>query len=532
MGAGVTDIESRAAEPPAAAGACPDCGNPLRYCDCPDAPAPVDGPPDPARRERWIEYMPLADLVPADRNPKGHRDEAIARSVSAFGYIEPVVLDERTGKLVAGHGRRSDLMSREATGEAPPDGIAVGDDGRWLVPVSRGWASRSDDQAHAAGVAINQTTILGGFDNKDLADLLSGFDDDLLSAAGFEHTDLDDLLDELGRDGSAAVDELAGDARNAGLGTLAERFGVPPFTVLDARQGYWQDRKRAWVAQGLDSQLGRSARTYAKTGQFDPVTVRLRSISDGISVFDPVLSELAYRWFCPPAGTVLDPFAGGSVRGIVAAMLGRSYTGVDLRPEQIDENSAQWAELKARSSRAMPDPRWVVGDSTMLDAHLKADDTGFDMVFSCPPFHQLERYSDDPGDLSNMDWVAFNEAHRRVIGDAVRRLADNRFAVWVVADIRDPKTGFQRNFVGETITAFIDAGCVLYNDAVLLTMASTAALRAGKQMVHSRKLCRTHQNVLVFWRGPGDPADHVDGVFGDIEAGELDPDPDPDPIIE
>jgi hypothetical protein len=39
--------------------------------------------------------------------------------------------------------------------------------------------------------------------------------------------------------------------------TLAERFGVPPFSVLDARQGYWQDRKRAWIALGIKSELGR-----------------------------------------------------------------------------------------------------------------------------------------------------------------------------------------------------------------------------------------------------------------------------------
>src|SRR5213079_1074313 len=39
--------------------------------------------------------------------------------------------------------------------------------------------------------------------------------------------------------------------------TLAEKFGVPPFSVLDARQGYWQERKRAWIALGIQSELGR-----------------------------------------------------------------------------------------------------------------------------------------------------------------------------------------------------------------------------------------------------------------------------------
>lgn len=39
--------------------------------------------------------------------------------------------------------------------------------------------------------------------------------------------------------------------------TLAERFGIPPFSVFDTRQGYWQTRKRQWLALGIKSELGR-----------------------------------------------------------------------------------------------------------------------------------------------------------------------------------------------------------------------------------------------------------------------------------
>ncbi|MGB3312861.1 MAG: DNA methyltransferase, partial [Albidovulum sp.] len=63
----------------------------------------------------------------------------------------------------------------------------------------------------------------------------------------------------------------------------------------------------------------------------------------GTSIFDPVLCEIAYRWFCPQGGTVLDPFAGGSVRGIVASQLGRAYVGIELRAEQVAANQAQAA---------------------------------------------------------------------------------------------------------------------------------------------------------------------------------------------
>jgi 1-aminocyclopropane-1-carboxylate deaminase/D-cysteine desulfhydrase-like pyridoxal-dependent ACC family enzyme len=73
----------------------------------------------------------------------------------------------------------------------------------------------------------------------------------------------------------------------------------------------------------------------------DETSRKILAAGSGTSIFDPVLCELAYRWFSAPGHTVLDPFAGGSVRGLVAAMLGRRYIGNDLRAEQIDANREQ-----------------------------------------------------------------------------------------------------------------------------------------------------------------------------------------------
>jgi hypothetical protein len=51
---------------------------------------------------------------------------------------------------------------------------------------------------------------------------------------------------------------ILGDAlTEARSGALAERFTLPPLTVLSAREGWWQDRKRAWAALGIQSELGR-----------------------------------------------------------------------------------------------------------------------------------------------------------------------------------------------------------------------------------------------------------------------------------
>jgi len=145
--------------------------------------------------ERSVTYMALDEITVAPRNPKGHDLAAIGRSVSRFGFTEPIVLDERTGRLVAGHGRLEHLRALEAEGATPPDGVTLTTTG-WTVPVIRGWASNSDEEAEAYLVASNRLTELGGWDDAALADLLSGMGDILRETAGFTDADLDLLLAE------------------------------------------------------------------------------------------------------------------------------------------------------------------------------------------------------------------------------------------------------------------------------------------------------------------------------------------------
>lgn len=216
-------------------------------------------------------------------------------------------------------------------------------------------------------------------------------------------------------------------------------------------------------------------------------------VASGTSIFDPVLCELAYRWFSPPRGKILDPFAGGSVRGIVASCLGRAYTGVEQRAEQVAANRAQ-AHIATG-----PAPVWHCGDSADIGAIAPGE---YDMLFSCPPYAFLEVYSDDPRDLSAMPYPAFLAAYRRIIAESAKLLVADSFAVFVVGEVRD-KRGNYLNFVGDTVTAFLDAGLSFYNEAILLTAVGSLPIRVGKQFAASRKLGKTHQNVLCFVKGDG-----------------------------
>lgn len=151
--------------------------------------------------ERQIKYIPLTDVRPADVNPKAHDIGSIATSILRRGFVEVPALDGRTGKLVAGHGRIEALQWLHKEGREPPEGIKTRGD-EWLVPVLHGWSSKSDADAMAYLVASNRLVEAGGWDETELERLLveigrageldgTGYDDDdvdkiLRAAAGDE----------------------------------------------------------------------------------------------------------------------------------------------------------------------------------------------------------------------------------------------------------------------------------------------------------------------------------------------------------
>jgi hypothetical protein len=279
------------------------------------------------------------------------------------------------------------------------------------------------------------------------------------------------------------------------VGPLRQRFVFPPFSVWNTVDDDWQKRRRLWLAKGIKSEEGRAGKLTFNIPMELSDGSKGNKIHSQTSIFDPVICELVYGWWCKPAGIVLDPFAGGSVRGLMASMLGFKYLGIELREEQVEANRAQVTE----TTRGDFAPRWECGDSAKLLPTLPGR---ADLVFSCPPYGNLERYSEDPADISTMRYEEFLEVYGHIIKLAVDRLRDDRFACFVVGDYRDKDTGQMRNLEGDTIRAFEAAGAEYYNGIVLINSRGSGAMRANGTFVRgARKVVKSHQNVLVFVKG-------------------------------
>lgn len=231
--------------------------------------------------DRYVDYVRLDQVQLATRNPKGHHGEGIAQSINHHGFAELPLLDERTGRLVAGHGRHEQLAAMHSAGHKPPDGVRVDDDGTWHMPVIRGWASRSDADAEAYLIGSNQWTIAGGWNDTDLAVVLGELaGQDLLELTGFTNDDLDALLAEPG-----CVEELPPVAR-----TDPDEVPEPPAEPVTKPGDLWllgphriicgDCRDHDTVAKVMDdtsinvaftSPPYASQRTYDKTSGFQPI---------------------------------------------------------------------------------------------------------------------------------------------------------------------------------------------------------------------------------------------------------------------
>lgn len=465
-----------------------------------------------------IISLNVNEITPYDNNPRinGEAVEKVANSIRDFGFTSPIIVDSKN-VIICGHTR---LKAAKLLGlQTVP--VIVAD---WL----------NAQQVKALRLADNKVGEIAQWDFDALDKELAGIFDFDMEDFGFIMEDIDTVLD----------DEES--PKESGKGSLAEKFLFAPTSVLRTTKGEWQQRKRAWYELGIAKGEGReemvSAGSLAGTvpgyysykekaekdlgrkltnkefnenyfEQYYPKDSQIKSNNSGgiLSLFDPVLCELMYHWFNVTNDTILDPFSGGSVRGVVASKTGHQYTGIDLRQEQIDANVKNAGEICNNNI-----PKYICGNSCNIIDLAKGE---YDMVFSCPPYYDLEQYSDNPEDLSNMEYEDFLKNYRQIIRDAVSMLKEDRFAVFVVGEVRNPKKGgIYWNFVPDTIKAFEDAGAHFYNEIILLTTVGSAAVRIPKMFQSARKVGKIHQNVLVFYKG--NPK-HIKANFGDVEIADV-----------
>jgi len=123
----------------------------------------------------------------------------------------------------------------------------------------------------------------------------------------------------------------------------------------------------------------------------------------------------------------------------------------------------------------------------------------FDFAFTSPPYYDLEVYSKEEGDISaKQTYIEFLQEYFEAIDGMCSLLKPKSFAAIKVSEIRNKKTGIYRNFVADTIAGFQKAGMQYWNEIILVNAIGSLPLRVRRSFEKSKKVGRTHQNILVF----------------------------------
>jgi len=407
-------------------------------------------------QEMKIKTRKISDLIRAEYNPREltkEQQNQLTDSLKRFGLVDPIIVNahkDRKNILVGGHQRMKVWESM----------------GNKTIPTVE--VNLNLEKEKELNVRLNKNT--GQFDMELLQE---HFDTTELVEWGFNDLDFMDVeIEEFNQD-EAAVKEIHN--------KLSDKFIIPPFSVLDTRQGHWQDRKRYWkelIGDNGESREGTLSEAELMTG-----------INNGVSLLDPVMAEISNLWFGIENGKTFDCFAGDSVFGYVSDSLGSTFTGIELRPEQTELNNKRLIGSKSK---------YICDDGQNVLKHIKPNSQ--DLLFSCPPYYDLEVYSDMETDASNQEtYEDFIKIIKKAFNDSIKCLKDNRFAVVVVGDIRD-KNGFYYGFPDDIKRIFNEAGVKLYNEMIIVETLGTLPQRVGRYM-NNRKIGKCHQNMLVFYKG-------------------------------
>jgi DNA modification methylase len=403
-----------------------------------------------------ITERKINELIPAEYNPRqlsSEQAEQLKASLQRFGAVDPAIINthpERKNIIVGGHQR---LKTAQSLGWETFPCVEV---------------ELDRDKERELNIRLNKNT--GGWDYDALANY---FEVEELTDWGFSD---EELFGNIEADKENTEDDVSEAHKK-----LSDIFVVPPFSVLDTRQGYWNDRKKHWktiIGDDGESREGTLSESELMSG-----------INNGVSILDPVLAEIANRWFTPDNANTFDCFAGDTVFGYVSSYLGHNFTGIELRKEQADLNNQRCKGLKAK---------YYCDDGRNVCNYLEPNSQ--DLLFSCPPYFDLEVYSDLENDASNQkDYISFIKILETAFTNAISCLKENRFAFIVVGDLRN-KNGAYYNFPQTIKDIFLAAGCVLYNELVLVEPLGTLPQRVGRYM-GTRKIGKCHQNILVFYKG-------------------------------
>ena len=264
-------------------------------------------------------------------------------------------------------------------------------------------------------------------------------------------------------------------------------YGMTPYSIWESEDPKYSNP----ILKYLKERHGQSTRenTLKSFGGAGENTVYTATTS----YFNPKLCKIVYSSYCPQNGTIFDPFSS-VVRPYVAKLMDYNYTGCEIRKDECEKindilNAGSLFETSEVSVHN-------------VDCRKFETDQKFDLIFTCPPYWNLETYSDMDSDLSNIsDYKQFISEMSTVYNKCANLMHENSYCCFVVADFRDYSEGRKLinrlvPFVSDMIRCGENSGLTLYDKVIIKKPLGTAPSRL--KLWNNRKTVRIHEELIIF----------------------------------
>jgi DNA modification methylase len=254
-------------------------------------------------------------------------------------------------------------------------------------------------------------------------------------------------------------------------GMIKKRFGFLPTSV-------WYLTKSASLMRYVNDELGNGS--YGDKNR------------KALSQFNPDVAERIIKIWSKRGDKVLDPFAG-RCRALITQYLNRKYTGYEISPKAYQQLKER---LETKRLVQFEHPAQVVNDDSR---NIDAKDE-YDLVFSCPQYWDVEDYNvayeeKTDGQLSDLhDYTAFLKDYFKIIKKCYAALKPDKYAVWVVNDIRRDKRLVP--FASDTINIFEQAGFKTHD--IIINRLNSLAVMGVRSAIDNGYTPKMHEYILVF----------------------------------
>ena len=254
--------------------------------------------------------------------------------------------------------------------------------------------------------------------------------------------------------------------------TVIDQFGWLPLSVIEPSKKSKRTWKNAYLNDGLDEQRRSDEAKYLS--------------GLGFSEFHAGLTEDIIHYWSTVDGVVVDPFAGRVTRAVVTSKLGRKYYGYDVAPKTVERVKKHLDSYKIDATIYLEN-----------GCEMKYTSKDFaDLVMTCPPYHQLEKYESVKNQLSDIsDYETFLGMLKLCAVNIKRVLKPGGFLVWVCADWRDGNEF--RSFHTDSIQMFKNVGLKYHDLIIMKNQSPFASMQIGK-VASKRYTSKIHEYILVF----------------------------------